>query len=131
MSTYRFYFHKAGFSRLENLLNNLDFEQVTNHADINVCVSNFYTLIFNCFELSVPYSCQKSLSSSPAWYNKELRALSNKRNSFWHKYLQTGNQDFYLNYLNLVNEFTVLSERFYEEYLSDMQHKLITDPIEY
>lgn len=128
--SYRFNFRKTNFEKLKNLLNNTDFQNifVCKHIQIDDAISQFYEKIFNCFQLSVPFVPQKSISSSPPWYNKELRELRNKRNKSWRVYLNSRSDSDYHNYQTTFTNFSKLCESLYASYLNQMQSNLISDP---
>lgn len=79
--TYKYDFRKADFGKLNELLSYINFEFIfSNTENIDTILDKFYFNVFNCIAQSVPYVPQKNLSSSPPWYNKELRSLRNLRN---------------------------------------------------
>lgn len=123
-----FNFRKANFPKLNSLLRSVDFNSITHTTDIDIALSNFYSNVFNCLTQSVPVVKQKSTSSSPPWYNSDLRSLRNKRNKLWRIYL-TSRSDFdLLNYQNTNSLFSELCDALYQDYLNRMQSCIITDP---
>lgn len=83
---YSFNFRKADFVKLNALLSNVNFN-LNSNLNIENALTKFYTEIFNCFTQSVPFVPQKTPSSSPPWFTKELRSLRNRRYKLCHAYL--------------------------------------------
>lgn len=127
--SYSFNFRKANFDELNELLGAINFDFIFNfYTDIESVLEMFYAVIFNCFVQTVPYSPQKNITSSPPWYNNEVRSLRNRRNKFWKKYLNSGLDSDYASFLSAYSTFTELSESLYLEYINKMQFDLISNP---
>lgn len=128
--SYRFNFRKVNFTELNNSFSKVNFQHIFDckHIKIDDAVAQFYGKIFNCFQQSVPFVPQKNFSSSPPWYNKDLRELRNKRNKLWSAYLKSRSDSDFHNYQNAYTHFSELCETLYQSYLNQMQYNLISDP---
>lgn len=128
VSSSNFNFRKANFAKLTNLISNINFDFISVNSNVDAALETFYSKIFFCIAQSVPYTLSKHCSSSPPWYNKELRALRNNRNKLWKNFLSTRSVNDYSNYLIAYNRFSALCESLYHKYLDRMQQSLISDP---
>ena len=125
--SFNFNFRKANFELLDRLLSELNFPTILSSNNINQNVSSFYSALFDCIALTVPFTVRNN-PSGPIWFNQELRSLRNAKNKAWTTFLHSDASSDYAEFVALYDEFHALSSLQYESYLSSTQSEIFADP---
>ena len=67
-------FNRANFSGISESLNQVDWDNALEHANIDTCVSNFYDMLNVAIEENEP-KMKLTANHFPPWYSAELRYL--------------------------------------------------------
>ncbi|XP_031636844.1 uncharacterized protein LOC116349505 [Contarinia nasturtii] len=126
----QFCFKKADFDGIRDYLEQVPFDDVLNHDDINDMVKAFYDIIYEMFDQYVPRSSLR-ISNRPIWFNKKLSHLKNVRNREYKKLsknrLQNPEADTQL-FTKAMNEFNEYQKQRYNEYISDVARNSKNNP---
>lgn len=126
--SYRYNFLKANFNALNTFFLSIDFDTLLSSPDIDEAVCKFYGILLHGFNMYIPSVRDRGFSSSPTWFNRDLRRLRNKKNRAWNNFLKFKTDDVYLEFVELFNSFKSLLDSNYNNYLNDMAVQLKTNP---
>lgn len=125
--SYSLDFRKANFQLLYDELSSSGISDIS-LTNIDVAVTEFYTIFNNCLAKSVPTKLSKTTQVSHPWFTKELTSLRNKRNKAWKTYIKSLSTLDHNVYISLFEQFNNLSKSLYSDYLREMEVSLKLDP---
>lgn len=126
--SYKYNFLKTDFIGLNNYLLAVDFSTLFNNVNMDEAVANFYDVLLHGFSMYVPSVRDRGYSSSPPWFNTDLRKLKNKKNKAWRKYLKHKNEESYIDFSNKFSAFKSLLDINYKTYIEDVACRLKSNP---
>ncbi|XP_055838022.1 uncharacterized protein LOC129906323, partial [Episyrphus balteatus] len=121
-------FRKANFQLLCEDLNNSGINTISTYTNIDEAVITFYSILNNCINNTIPLKISKQSNFNHAWYTKELRTLRNRRNRAWKTYLKSLSLTDHNNYIEIFEDFKILSNTLYTNYINEMASSLKGDP---
>lgn len=122
-------FRRANFMELYKDLANTDwgFLYTPNDLDVNQILNKFYNYIYSLFDKYVP-TYKSNNNKYPRWYSAALRHKLRVKNYFFIKYKKFRNQFYYTQFSNLRQEVKVMVQTDYQNYLSEIQNNLSSNP---
>ena len=121
---YTFDFKKADFIALNNHLFSLNWNDIFYNMDLNAMYESFLNILQSAMYRYIP---RKRIykNNNPAWFNKRLSNLKNKKNKIYKKYrADKQNPNLESSYFKIANEFEVLNKFLHRGYLNSIENDL-------
>lgn len=128
---YEFDFKKTNFTKLNDKLNLVDWNNFFGFDPLDHAVVLFYNFMFECFLEFIPLKCRVIKSIGHPWYDNELRKIRNLRNRSWRGYCISRSQSDLLIYQNLCVSFKDLAAAKYGSYISNIESNLTKNPSDF
>jgi Reverse transcriptase (RNA-dependent DNA polymerase)/Endonuclease-reverse transcriptase len=116
-----FNFSKADYSAISQFLDEIDWNSLLAHEDVDTCVDLFYGKLSECFEKFVPKSRPSAVKKRHPWQTRELINLQNRKNKAWKRKKSPL-------YKNLRTKYHDLHRHCYSSYLRSIENGIKTDP---
>lgn len=116
-------FHKADYGALNNYLLQINWIELYCLEDVNDILDAFYSIIWNAIELFVPKISVKR-SNFPVWFSSELKSKVIAKKIAHKKYKTTNKYHHYIEFKNLRDECSSLTEQSYNTYVSEMEVRI-------
>ena len=122
-------FNRANFSGISESLNQVDWDNELDHANIDTCVSNFYDMLNVAIEENVP-KMKLTANHFPPWYTAELKQLIFDKKKFHAKskdILNSNRQADHVMFKKLRAICISVSRTCYRDYTKKMEAKIRRD----
>lgn len=97
-------FRLADLPSLYKLISEASWSSVTNKADVNDAVDEFYTILYSAFEKCVPKTSPARQAKYPPWFSAEVRKKIRTKYLCWRDYKRTGDSGSYQRFKELRSE---------------------------
>lgn len=121
-------FQKANFSLMTDLLSQIDWTCVEFENNIESSLAIFENILYNIFEVCVPYKNVVYENRSPPWLNNEVKKLRNKKDRAFKKFKISNNLIDYSVYKVLRYDFNNAVKISYQDYIEKTKQNLSQDP---
>ena len=120
-------FKNADFTLINNYLLNCDWETIMLNTDLNANVANFYSVLYNCFDMFVPIKKSFFSSHYPVWFSKELKNIITQKKIAHKLYKQSGSPADYAKFSSLRLKANFLSKDCYSNYVGRAENAIKED----
>ena len=115
-NVYIFDFKNANYDAINATLADFNCDLLRDSLNIDVAISIFYNLLFDCFNKFVPIKYSFTKIVNHPWYDNDLRNLRNRRNKSWKLYCNSKSDEHLLIYNELSTQFNDYLANSYNSY---------------
>lgn len=123
----KYNFARADFDGLNGYMMSVDFESDLMVLDTDDAVDLLYDKLYGGLERFVP-KVQRKDGHHPPWHNRTLATLKNRKTEAHKQHIAHRTADTYTSLCIARNEFSAAQKYYYDAYINDMQHRMISDP---
>ena len=125
---YSYYdFKNVNYDLLNNYFQSFNWLSIM-HEDIDITLNNFYTVIYNSFEMFVPLKHSLSSNRFPIWFSSELKNLIFQKKLAHKNYKRSNNVNTYNTFSLLRRQCRVLTDDCYRRYISNAESAINENP---
>lgn len=117
-----FLFRRGNYERMNRQMEAINYQHEFNTRSIDGAFDFLCNVIRRAIVDNVPKRHIRC-NNNPKWWNREMLHLKNKRNKAWKK--RGENEDAYY---EALREFNEMNNKLFDEYLTSVQGKIVSDP---